>query len=113
MMLTDWLKEKWLKYMPLFICKEMRQREELRQAELAILDEYVRKHELFLTFKGMTVITFTHDPDYMKHKKSNWIAYVENGAGHMVTSYGLGKTKLAAKYNVIEKYYRKYGKSNV
>jgi hypothetical protein len=109
MTLTDWLKKTWMKYSPRFLCKELRRQEEIRIAELATIDEYVKKHEMFFTLKGLTISTFEYNPKYRGTKPSRWVGYVEDNNGQMLTSYCLAKTVIEAKQEAIYKYYRQYG----
>lgn len=111
MTMIKYLKKKWLMLQPLFVCKEFRKQKEEQIAELARKDEYVKKHELFLTFKGLTIHAFTYNPKYLNGNE-RYAAYVEKG-DRMLTAYSINKSKIEAKYDAIQKYYRKYGQSNV
>ena len=115
-MLIDYIKEMWLKYGPHFLCKEARRQEENRLAELAIIDEYVKKNELFLQLKGLKVCCILHNPKYKRSLNKYggyYLAHIEDENDRMLTSYSVFKTEQEAKQDAIYKYLRKYKKSYV
>lgn len=100
--LCNWLWKMWLKFTPHFICKEARMKEAKLHAEFARKEEYVKKLELVIAFKGLHIETVKRT----RHKCYAYIVEDECPDWGVMRGWFAAENEIEAKYGVIKTYYK-------